>query len=86
MGKFHLIARNFNGKRVGILWNRPAKGAGWPPCPPSVSIPASCSSPWPCRGSREPPSFEKSCTKPLVLRWLDAAIHQTLRFTEGFPI
>jgi hypothetical protein len=38
-GNFHQIAWRSNGKWVGILCNREAKGAGRPPWPPSVSIP-----------------------------------------------
>jgi hypothetical protein len=36
-GNFHSIGWRFNGKLVGILWHRWAKGAGWTPGPPELA-------------------------------------------------
>jgi hypothetical protein len=37
VGNFHQIPCRFNGKRVGMLWNREAKGAGRPSGPPELA-------------------------------------------------
>jgi hypothetical protein len=42
VGNFHYIPCKFNRKWTRILCHREAKGTGWPPCPPCVSIPGPC--------------------------------------------
>ena len=64
VGNFHQITHNFNGKRAGILWNRQAKGGGWPPWSP-------CMSEHPCR--------EHDVPRGVALDQHSAAIHSTPR-------